>query len=536
MSRRYIVRFDSAKLPKIETDFLVIGSGSAGLRAAIEANQHGDVVLMTKSVLKESNTRYAQGGIAVAMSKEDTIAFHVEDTLKAGVGLCDQTAVGVMVEEGIQRVLEMIQWGANFDKEGDTLGFTMEAAHQRRRIVHRGDATGQETTDVLVRHLKSQDGVKVIEHAFAIDLMTQDDTCYGVIALIEDTLYCVFAKAVILATGGLGRIYQCTSNPNVATGDGFAAAWRAGCEMMDMEFVQFHPTTLFLIDAPHYLISEALRGEGGVLINSRGELFMGKYHEMADLAPRDVVSRAVLNEMQLTGALCVYLDVTHLKPDFIRNRFPTIYQTCQHYGIDITTDVIPVRSGAHFMMGGVRTNLNAETNIRGLYACGEVACTGVHGANRLASNSLLECIVFGTRAAKAAIEYARTIRKEDYTRMRIRSDDAASAHQTAPQEFDLHAAQESIRETMWQNAGILRNERDLNATVDKLETLDLNCYWNSIEAFEFQNMLNVAKLIADAAIVRTESRGAHYREDFPERDDTQWKQHIVVRRSAPRLF
>ncbi len=528
MSHQYIVRFDSEKLRRIETDFLVIGSGSAGLRAAIEANQHGDVLLITKSVLKESNTRYAQGGIAVAMSADDTIAFHAEDTLKAGVGLCNKTAVRIMVEEGIQRVSEMIKWGANFDREGEALGFTREAAHQRRRIVHRGDSTGQETANVLANHLKTQDRVQVIEHAFAIDFITQADRCYGVVALIEDTLHCIFAKATILASGGVGRVYQCTSNPDVATGDGFVAAWRAGCEMMDMEFVQFHPTTLFLMGVPYFLISEAVRGEGGVLINSRGEQFMGKYHEMEELAPRDVVSRAILNEMQLTASPCVYLDVTHLSPDFIGSRFPTIYHTCRHYGIDITTDVIPVRSGAHFMMGGVRTNLNAETNIRGLYACGEVACTGVHGANRLASNSLLECLVFGARAANAAVEYAQTIGEEDYTKLRIRSDDEVSTYQAAPREFDVEAAKKIIQETMWQNAGIFRRRDDLEAATDELAELDLNCDWDSIEGFEFQNIRDVAALITKAAIIRTESRGAHYREDFPERDDVKWKKHVVI--------
>lgn len=540
MSRRYIVPFDSAKLPRLDTDFLVIGSGSAGLRAAIEANQHGDVVLITKGLLQESSTHYAQGGIAVAMGADDTIGFHVEDTLKAGAGLCNETAVQVMVEEGIQRVSELIQWGASFDKEGESLGFTREAAHQRRRIVHRGDATGKETTAVLVRHVKKQARIQVIEHAFAIDLMIQNNTCYGVVALIDDALHCIFAKATILTTGGLGRIYQCTSNPEVATGDGFAIAWRAGCEMMDMEFVQFHPTTLFLNGAPHFLISEAVRGEGGVLINTRGERFMGKYHEMEELAPRDVVSRAVLNEMQLTGFPCVYLDITHLSPDFIRNRFLTIYQTCRQHGIDITTDLIPVRSGAHFMMGGVRTNLKAETNVQGLSACGEGACTGVHGANRLASNSLLECIVFGTRAGKTAAEYAQTVEKKAYANVRIRSDDVSEfrtdlIHQTSSQAFDINSARETIRELMWENVGILRNREDLKATGEMLAALDQHRSWDGVEAFEFQSMLDVAKLITEAATIRTESRGGHYREDFPERDDAQWRKYIILCRNEPTM-
>ena len=524
MNHRYILQFDSAKLPRINTDFLVIGSGSAGLRAAIEANQYGDVLLMTKSVLKESNTRYAQGGIAVAMNVDDTIDSHVEDTLKAGVGICDETAVQAMVEEGIQRVAELIEWGANFDKEGDTLGFTMEAAHQRRRVVHRGDATGRETTDVLVGHLEKQKRVQVIENAFAIDFMTDNETCYGVIALIDNVLHWICAKATILAAGGLGRIYQCTSNPEIATGDGFAAAWRAGCEMMDMEFVQFHPTTLFLEGAPHFLISEAVRGEGGVLVNIRGEQFMGKYHEKAELAPRDVVSRAILNEMQLTGFPCVYLDVTHLSPDFIQDRFPTISQTCTHYGLEITRDLIPVRSGAHFMMGGVRTNLNAETNIHGLYACGEVACTAVHGANRLASNSLLECIVFGTRAAKSAVEYAQSINEKDDANIQIRAKNSPTPNEA----FDVQSVRDTIQQLMWENVGILRAEVDLKTAHDIWLEMDQERSWKDTEEFEFQNMLDVAKLITEAASIRTESRGAHYREDYPERDDVHWNKHIVL--------
>ncbi len=540
MSRRYLINFDSAELPRIDTDFLVIGSGSAGLRAAIEANRHGDVVLITKGALQESSTRYAQGGIAVAMSEDDEIGFHVEDTLKAGVGLCNEIAVQIMVEEGIERVSELIQWGANFDKEGETLGFTQEAAHQRRRIVHRGDATGAETTQVLVTHLKKQKRIQVIEHAFAVDFMTQDNTCYGVAALIDSTLHCIFAKATILAAGGLGRIYQCTSNPEVATGDGFALAWRAGCEMMDMEFVQFHPTTLFLMGAPHFLISEALRGEGGTLISGRGERFMGKYHELEELAPRDVVSRANLSEMELTDSPCVYLDITHLSPNFIQNRFPTIYHTCNQYGIDITTDLIPVRPGAHFMMGGVRTNMNAETGIRGLTACGEVACTGVHGANRLASNSLLECIVFGTRAGKAAAKYAGKLDTQVHASVRIQSNDESESssdkfNDTSNPSVDINTAQEMIRELMWRHAGILRNGGDLKKVADALAPLDQSISGNQIEALELQNMLEVARLITRIAIARTESRGGHYREDYSERDDTNWRKHLVVRRNEPML-
>ena len=532
MNSRYIVQIDTSALPIIDTDFLVIGSGSAGLRAAIQANQHGSVLLMTKSALKESSTRYAQGGIAVAMNVDDTIDSHVEDTLKAGVGICNPSAVQVMVEEGIERVAELINWGAKFDKEGGTLGFTMEGAHQRRRVVHRGDATGIETTDVLVNHLRKQEHVKVIENAFAIDFVTEEETCYGVLALVNDVVHWIRAKATILAAGGLGCVYQCTSNPDVATGDGFAAAWRAGCEMMDMEFVQFHPTTLFLDGAPHFLISEAVRGEGGVLVNIRGEQFMRRYHENAELAPRDVVSRAILNEMQSTGFPCVYLDITHLSPDFIQRRFPTISHTCQHYGLEITKDLIPVRSGAHFMMGGIRTNLDAETNINGLYACGEVACTGVHGANRLASNSLLECIVFGSRAAESAVDYAQRFDNNILEKVQVRTENSYGTTNS----FDVESGKEKIRQLMWEDVGILRLEANLKVARDVLREMDQAHSWSSMATFEFQNMLDVANLITEAAIIRRESRGAHYREDYPERDDVNWKKHVVLcRDKQPRM-
>lgn len=505
MTRRYIVQFDSAKLPRIDTDVLVIGAGNAGLRAAIEASQHGDVLLITKWAIKENRLPDAQDGITPIMSKDDTIASYVENVLKVGQGLCNETAVGVMVEEGVQQVSELIQCGTRLDDKAET---------------------------PLVNHFKTQERVEVIEQAFAIDFMTQEDRCYGVVALIDDALHCIFAKATILASGGLGHIYQCTSNSAHATGDGFAAAWRAGCKMMDMEFIQFHPTTLFLMETSHFLIGEKVRAEGGILINSRGERFMAKYHEMEELAPCDVVSRAILNETESTGSACVYLDITHLSPDFIRSHFSSIYQFCHQFGIDITTDVIPVRSGAHFMIGGACTNLNAETTLRGLYACGEVACTGVHGASRAANHPLLESIVFGARAGSAAAKYAQTIQLDSYANLRISSDDDFTPPQTASQNIDIEAAKELVQEMMWQHVGLVRNGEDLEAIFNELREIDLSCHWHTAEAFEFQNMCNVAALMIEAAILRAESRGTHYREDFPEQDDVTWRKHIVLQRGA----
>ena len=526
-----------------DADVLIIGSGAAGLRAALAASENANVTLITKTTLKESNTLYAQGGIAVAMNVDDTIALHVEDTCIAGSGLCNVKAVETMVAEGIPRVTELLDWGADFDWEGTLPRFTQEAAHSRRRIVHKGDATGRETTDVLVQRVLNTERIRVLSNAFAIDLLTDNEnaTCYGISAIVEGEQACIYAKSTILATGGLGRLYPCTSNPEVATGDGFAAAWRAGCEMIDMEFVQFHPTTLYLDGAPNFLISEAVRGEGGQLINIRGERFMEKYHEKGELAPRDVVSRAIQNEMYLTGFPCVYLDITHKPADFIQERFPTISHTTEHYGLDISVDLIPVRPGAHFMMGGIRTNTDTETNLKGLYACGEVACTGVHGANRLASNSLLECLVFGVRAGTNAAAYAMSQTSNEGSRHapNVSSIRANSPLLTTESVGNVtQITQDAIRETLWENVGIERNSDGLKQTLTDLEEIGTEIglspssptylQTTDVAVCETLNMLNGAWIIAQAALIRTESRGAHARADFPDKDDTNWQQRIVM--------
>ena len=534
--------------PSWDTDVLIIGSGAAGLRAALAASENADVTLITKTTIKESNTLYAQGGIAVAMNIDDTVELHVADTCSAGCGLCDVNAVKTMVAEGIPRVTELLQWGANFDWEGTLPRFTQEAAHSRRRIVHKGDATGRETTDVLIQRVLNSERIRVLSNAFAIDLLTSDEpktddesiTCYGISAVIDDQLVNLYAKATILATGGLGRLYPCTSNPEVATGDGFAAAWRAGCEMIDMEFVQFHPTTLYLDGAPNFLISEAVRGEGGRLINIRGERFMDKYHEKGELAPRDVVSRAIQNEMFLTGFPCVYLDITHKSSEFIQERFPTITDTTRHYGLDINIDLIPVRPGAHFMMGGVRTNTETETNLNGLFACGEVACTGVHGANRLASNSLLECLVFGVRAGTNAAKYAASSISQVPPNIQIGKCEYTTIDDTKSDTFadSTLVVKDAIRETLWENVGIERVAEGLESTLRELKEIgeEINIFsyistklkTTDIHLCETLNMLNVACLITHASLIRSESRGGHYRVDFPEQDDNSWKRRIVM--------
>lgn len=537
---------------KWDTDVLIIGSGAAGLRAALAASEHADVTLITKTTLTESNTHYAQGGIAVAMNLDDTIALHIKDTCAAGAGLCNVDAVEMMVSEGIPRVAELLDWGANFDWEGTLPRFTREAAHSRRRIVHKGDATGRETTDVLIQRVLNTERIHVLQNTFAIDLLTDAaaesggeaaTACYGVTAIVEEQIVYLRAKATILATGGLGRIYPCTSNPKVATGDGFAAAWRAGCEMIDMEFVQFHPTTLFLDGAPNFLISEAVRGEGGKLLSIRGERFMEKYHEKGELAPRDVVSRAIQSEMDLTGFPCVFLDITHKPEDFILERFPTISDTTKRYGLNINMDLIPVRPGAHFMMGGIRTNTDTQTNLKGLYACGEVACTGVHGANRLASNSLLECLVYGARAGTNAATFANSYQSSVITGQLQRGSETATRdsltdnRKLKTDDYSIESIKDVIRETLWKNVSIERNGEGLKETLAELQDLMeslgrvlTNPEIADVATVETVNMLNVALMITQSALARTESRGAHYRADFPSQDDTEWQRRILITR------
>ena len=392
-----------------EADFLVIGSGVAGLRAALELARVGRVIVLTKGHPLQSNSIFAQGGVAVAMSEEDDVAIHLTDTVKAGHGLCRREAVRVLVEEGPNRIQELIQWGAKFDKTGGKFAFAREAAHSRSRILRaRGDATGNEMVRALLSQVVRQKQIVRLDYHFTVDLVVEAGRCCGAVVLDEYSgeQFILPAKAVLLSTGGAGQIFARTTNPPNATGDGMAMAFRAGAELQDMEFVQFHPTALYLPSSPPFLLSEAMRGEGGQLRNNKGEAFMPRYHPLGVLAPRDIVARAIWTEMAATRARHVYLDVTHLGSNFVKRRFPTIYATCLRHDIDITEEWIPVSPSAHYMMGGVATDINGATTLPGLFAAGEVACSGVHGANRLASNSLLEGLVFGMRAGAAAITWA----------------------------------------------------------------------------------------------------------------------------------
>jgi len=512
-------------------DFLVVGAGIAGLRAAIELSRHGSVLCLTKRELTESNTQYAQGGIAVALGPDDSPELHLQDTIAAGAGLVNEDAARVLVNEGPGRVLELLRWGVRFDLDaGGQLAFTREGAHSRNRVLHaNGDSTGREIGRALHHHARSLSNIHFGEFGFTRDLFVQDGRVVGVELLLEDgRTETVTARAVLLATGGAGMVFANTTNPDVATADGAAMARRAGAELSDMEFLQFHPTALYLPGVPRFLLSEALRGEGAQLRNSAGERFMPRYHELAELAPRDVVARAIQCELKTDSAAeaTVYLDVTHLDGEKLKLRFPTIYQTCLRYGIDITRQGIPVRPAAHYAMGGVRTGLDGRASLPGLYAAGEAACTGVHGANRLASNSLLEGLVFGMRAAVA-------MAKEGAAVSVGRAETAPSCGSGAGDDEELR---QEARQLMESNVGIVRDAAGLSAAVARLEeirtALPPAC---DRQRAETHNLVESGLAIARSALARTESRGGHYRSDYPEKDDARFRKHSVMRGDAVRF-
>src|SRR5256885_11379513 len=459
-----------------ETDFVVVGAGVAGLRAAIELAKSGRVLVLTKQEIAESATQYAQGGIAVALSDEDEISLHLQDTLSAGDGLVNPEAARVLVEEGPDRINELISWGTQFDREGTKLTFTREGAHSRSRVLHaHGDSTGREIGRALYAKARTLPQIQFSEFDFTAELWTEPGRVCGAVLIGRDgTRRELRAHAVLLATGGLGQVYRDTTNPGVATGDGVAMAFRCGVELSDMEFVQFHPTALAVKNAPRFLLSEALRGEGAYLRNMELHRFMHRHQDMHELAPRDVVSRAIVHEMVLSGGkdAVVYLDLTHLDADRVRKRFPRIYETCMRYNVDIATDLIPVRPAAHYCMGGVRGDLDGRTSIAGLYAAGEAACTGVHGGNRLASNSLLEGLVFGARAGKAmqqgrASQAGVESPKAADSAVERTADDQRS--KTNDDSTGLFIR--SIRELMWNHVGVVRSGESLRQAIAELEGL-----------------------------------------------------------------
>lgn len=505
----------------LETDFIVIGSGVAGLRASIELASGGaNVTVLTKDKASESNTEYAQGGVAVVLSEDDNAELHEGDTLVAGAGLCDEQAVETLVNEGTKYIRQLIDWGGEFDREGGDLVFTQEAAHSRRRIIHaHGDSTGAEFVRSLTARARVERTINLTPFANTESLIVNDGRCVGV-RFLDPVLRApreIFAKAVIMCTGGAGQLYQHTTNPPVATGDGMAMAYFAGAEMADMEFIQFHPTALNLEGAPRFLLSEAMRGEGGILKNKYGERFMPNYDERAELAPRDIVARSIVAEMRRTGTRTVFLDMSAMTEEFLKNRFPKIYDTCRFYGLNIATDALPVSPASHYCMGGIRTDLWGRSTLPGLYAAGEVTCTGVHGANRLASNSLLEGLVFGARAGTAAAA--------DRPKSQVQSPKSANSQ---PGTLDLGlgthvstAVRKRVKRIMWERVGILRDRDSLQRAIREFDQIAAGNLSTSS-----RNFVTLARLVAAGALWREESRGGHYRNDFPEQDD-KFKVHSI---------
>jgi L-aspartate oxidase len=522
-------------------DFLVLGGGVAGLTFALQAAEHGSVAVLTKREAQESNTAYAQGGIASVLSPSDTFEAHIQDTLVAGAGLNHLDAVEATVREGPERIRELVGLGADFDRRatGD-FDLTREGGHSERRILHAGDITGREVQRALLTACVENPNITLFPHTAAVDLILDQrpgpgvaSRCLGVYALTQaGRIERFLGKVTVLATGGAGKVYLYTSNPDVATGDGVAMAYRAGAAVANMEFYQFHPTCLYHPEAKSFLISEALRGEGGKLRLRNGQQFMDRYHKLAELAPRDVVARAIDAELKRTGDDCVHLDMTHLGRAYLTERFPNIYATCKAFNIDLAVQPIPVVPAAHYMCGGVVTDLNGRTTLAGLYAIGEVAHTGLHGANRLASNSLLEGLVFGHRAARVSAEEARALstRREDPPEW-----DVGSAVDSDESVVVTHNWDE-IRRLMWNYVGIVRTDKRLMRARRRLELLReeiRDYYWRfkvTRDVIELRNICDVANLIVTCASRRKESRGLHFTLDYPNLDDHQGKQDTVVRR------
>lgn len=524
-------------------DFLVLGAGIAGMRAAIGLAGRGRTLVLTKGDLFGGCNRHAQGGIAAALGEDDEVSLHLHDTMRAGDGLCREEAVRVLVEEGPRRIHELIEWGMHFQSNGSRLALAQGGAHSRSRTLHaHSGSTSSEILQALVAHAKSLPNIRVQPHSFAVDLLIEGPRLAGAAYFDEETSTwrTVKAQAVLLATGGLGQVYKETTNPPLACGDGVAMAYRAGALLSDMEFIQFHPTVLQVKGAPHLVLSEELRGEGAQMCNILLERFMPRYHEAAELAPREVVSRATLLEMQRCQSEFCYLDLTTLDPAHVRKRFPKIYSICLDYNIDITADLIPVRPAAHFAMGGVASNLDGLTSLPGLYAAGEVAATGVHGANRLANNSLLEGLVFGARAALAMAD-GRTshspipsgkIAQSPSGRSGASPDGSPAT--SAQADFEKVAC--AVRCLLWEKVGIIRNGRNLHEAVAQLDSLHLPPSGRGRTYWETQNILEVGRLIARSALAREESRGAHYRSDFPLKDLDGHPRHSFLSRNQALFY
>ena len=530
MQRRYLCPFKAQRVAHVLTDVLVIGGGVAGLRSALAVTEtfpQAEVLLVTKQRLSESNTFWAQGGIASVTASQDSFESHIADTIKTACGLGQKAAIETVVREAPARIEELIGWGANFDRETDgRLALGREGGHSYNRIIHAlGDATGRELANCLAAVARAREQISILEHAFIIDLITLDGQCIGAVAHAKDRgLFLIFARQTLLASGGAGALYRETTNPPIATADGHAMAWRAGAMLRDMEMVQFHPTTIYIAGATRALVSEAVRGEGATLIDKNGYRFMRDYDPAGELAPRDIVARAILAQLAKTHSTHVFLDARHLGTQAFQTRFPWIFETCRSFGIDPGTQPIPVHPSAHYMVGGVATDLFGRTSIPGLYAIGEASYTGLHGANRLASNSLIEALVFGKRAGDdAARRLAGEMRQLEIPRIN------AEIPPSQRTELDTQDILSSLRALMWRNVGIERSGPRLEESAEIIAFWSryvLDKVFDAPAGWELQNMLQVARLIALGANARCETRGVHYRTDFPQTDDLNWRCHL----------
>ena len=526
------------------SDFLVIGSGIAGLSYALKVADRGSVVIVTKREISETATNLAQGGIASVFSPEDSFADHVRDTMVAGAHLSDEEVVAKVVAAGPQAIQDLIEWGVKFSRNADDeYDLTREGGHSHRRILHAKDVTGREIERALVAAVKAHPNIQVQEHHIAVDLITEaklthrritPNRCLGayVLDIKSGEVRTYGARFTVLATGGAGKVYLYTCNPDVANGDGVAMAYRAGATIANMEFMQFHPTTLYHPHAKSFLISEAVRGEGAILRRKDGTAFMPQYHELKDLAPRDIVARAIDHEMKTHGDDCVFLDITHRSADYIRERFPNIYETCLSYGIDMTREPIPVVPAAHYLCGGVKVNLDGESDIRNLFAIGEVSCSGLHGANRLASNSLLEGVVYADWAARCSLE---RLAEPPHPFPAIDPWDCGSATNSDEEVVVAHNWDE-IRRCMWNYVGIVRSTKRLVRALRRIQMIQeeiADYYWNfylTSDLVELRNIATVAELIVRCALQRQESRGLHFTIDVPETDDIHWKRDTIIQK------